>query len=99
MSHAPGHLFADVPITRAAWDRRLRQVTKEFQAHINNHQSQLARTLGVQSQTVQSWFKLGRISPWGAIEIAKYFPAFPRERLRPDIHNWTAVKLRVPRAA
>ena len=99
MSLAPGHLYADVPITRAEWDRRLRRVTGEFQSHINNHQSQLARTLGVTSQTVQSWFKVGRISPWGAIAIGKHFPAFPRERLRPDIHNWGAVKLRIPRAA
>ena len=99
MSQAPGHLYADVPITRAAWDRRLRTVTAEFQAHINNRQSELARTLGVASQTVQSWFKLGRISPWGAIEIGSRFPAFPKERLRPDIHNWAVVKIRVPRAA
>jgi hypothetical protein len=95
-SLAPGHLFANAVTTRVNWDSKLRAATREFQRHINNHQSQLARTLGVQPQTVQSWFKLGRISPWGAIEIGKRFPTFPKERTRPDIHNWKAVKIRVP---
>ena len=93
---APGHAYRDVPTTLVELDRVLAQVTLEFMARIGNHQSQLARLLGVKPQTVQSWFANGRVSPWGAIEIGKRYPDFPKERLRPDIQDWKTIKIRAP---
>jgi DNA-binding transcriptional regulator YdaS (Cro superfamily) len=87
---APGHIHRDAPRTLVDNDRRLKAITKEFQAYIGNHQSQLARRIGVASQTVNLWFnKAGRISATGAIAIGKHFPEWPRERLRPDIVDWS----------
>lgn len=96
MTIAPGHAFRDVPTTLVELDRTLARVTREFQARIGNHQSQLARMLNVKPQTVQSWFNQGRVSPWGAIEIGKRYSDFPKERLRPDIQDWKGIKLRTP---
>lgn len=96
MNLAPGFLTRGVPQRARTLTLQLRHVTREFQDSIGNHQSQLARLLKVKPQTVQGWFKLGRISAWGAIEIPKHFPAWTKERLRPDIIDWKSIKLRVP---
>lgn len=97
MPIAPGHIHRNTVLVAVPMDKRLRRITREFQDAIGNHQSQLARKLGLRSvQTVQAWFKLGRISPWGAMQIAKHFPEWPKERLRPDIIDWKSIKLRTP---
>lgn len=93
---APGHLYANDVSNLLELRKKLKAVTREFQARIGNHQSQLAAQLKISQQTVYSWFKLGRISPWGAQAIGKLYPEFPRERLRPDIINWKSIKLRTP---
>jgi DNA-binding transcriptional regulator YdaS (Cro superfamily) len=98
MSFAPGHAFAGNVSTLAQMNRIVAQAAREFQAYIGNHQTQLADQLGILPQTVQSWFKEERISVWGANAISKRFPAFPRERLRPDVIDWPSAlkKARAP---
>lgn len=97
MSIAPGHLFREAPASLTDVRRQITKATREFQAFIGNHQTQLADQLGILPQTVQSWFKEDRISVWGADRIGKLHPQFPRERLRPDVPNWTFA-LRAARA-
>lgn len=89
-------LYANAPRTFVEHDRRLKQITREFRIHINDHQSQLARQLDIRSQTVNNWFKKGLISPWGAIAIGKVMPDWPRERLRPDIIDWSFYENNAP---
>ncbi len=72
-------------------DKLLRHVTDEFRDHIGGKIAELARLIGVPETNATQWFRLGRISPAGAYLIGRKFPTWTKERLRPDILEWSTV--------
>lgn len=76
--------------------RQIKQLMKErteaLRLACGNHQSQLARQIGVELSTVSGWFKNGRVSPWGALLVEKSYPKLKATFLRPDIIDWDDIK-------
>lgn len=70
----------------------LRSRTEELRLASGDHGTQLARKLGIDPDTVHRWFKVGRVSPWGALEVERHFKKLKAAYLRPDVLDWEDIK-------